>query len=140
VIRRLIEKQFPRSRSALEEVHGWVEGFCQENSLTDKVAFAIDLAIEEIFVNFIEHNSEGTQEIAIALEVNGNALTATVSDFNVRRFDITAVKPPDVDRPLAVRTPGGLGIHFVRQVMDDVRYVYENGTSRVILMINLERT
>jgi anti-sigma regulatory factor (Ser/Thr protein kinase) len=133
------EKRFPRSPGELEALHAWLDEFCRRHSLTDEIAHALSLAVEEIFVNFIEHNTDGVQDIAVALAVTERAITVTISDFDVRRFDITDVKPPDIDKPLSDREPGGLGVHFVKQVMDDVRYEYENGDSRVILVKYRER-
>jgi anti-sigma regulatory factor (Ser/Thr protein kinase) len=57
----------------------------------------------------------------------------SLTDFDVEPFDITKFKPYDAGLPLAERKPGGLGIHLVRAVMDEVTYEYENRCSRITL-------
>ena len=39
----------------------------------------------------------------------------------------TSVPDPDLTLPLEQRTPGGLGIHLMRNVMDRLQYRHEAG-------------
>jgi anti-sigma regulatory factor (Ser/Thr protein kinase) len=47
----------------------------------------------------------------------------------VERFDIRTVPNVDVDRDLKDRKPGGLGIHLLKRMVDDVGYEYVDGRS-----------
>jgi serine/threonine-protein kinase RsbW/sigma-B regulation protein RsbU (phosphoserine phosphatase) len=51
----------------------------------------------------------------------GGRLTVTVADDGIP-FDPLTVAPPDTTLPLADRDVGGLGIHLVRHLVDDIIY------------------
>jgi serine/threonine-protein kinase RsbW len=61
-----------------------------------------------------------------------------VTDFDVEPFDITKAEKVDVDLPLSERKPGGLGIHFVRDMADSVAYDYTDRRSKVTITKKLE--
>ena len=52
---------------------------------------------------------------------NGNGVMAQITDDGVR-FDPLQVPDPDREAPLESRAKGGLGVIFVRNVMDRARY------------------
>jgi len=111
-----------------------LERFGQEAGLHDEVAFRVTLALDEIVSNVIRHGFEdgGEHPITVTVDVTGGTITATVVDDG-RPFDPLQAPPPDLDVPLAVRKPGGLGIHLVKTTMDDVVYT-RDGTRNVLTM------
>ena len=48
-------------------------------------------------------------------------------------FDPLAAPPPDFAVPARGRKPGGLGIHFMRSLMDQVAHVRRDGINRLRL-------
>jgi len=80
------------------------------------------LAVDEAVSNIIVHGYQG-QGGAIEIEVSreGDALVIRIRD-EAAPFDPTIVPPPDVTLPLAQRIPGGLGIHLIRQIMDEMTH------------------
>ena len=46
---------------------------------------------------------------------------------------------PDVDRPIQERRPGGLGIHFIRQLTRDLRFEHVDGTTIVTAVLDVPR-
>jgi serine/threonine-protein kinase RsbW len=59
-------------------------------------------------------------------------LRVTVAD-NAPAFNPLTVSTPNLEEPLGERAVGGLGIHLVRTLMDDVRYRRQNGRNHVRL-------
>ena len=55
------------------------------------------------------------------MELVGIRLTMTIADDGVP-FDPLGAEAPDVDAPLEEREIGGLGIHLVRNLVDDASY------------------
>jgi serine/threonine-protein kinase RsbW len=87
----------------------------------DMIADVI-LATDEAATNVIVHgyqNQPGT--IEIELDRSGDAIVIYMRDQSPP-FDPTSVPPPDVTQPLDERPLGGMGIHLIRQLMDQVTH------------------
>lgn len=85
--------------------------------------FNIELALEEALVNIINYAYEqGEGDVRLTCGVDGrNWFVMEVEDAG-RGFDIRSVPPPDVTKGVEERRVGGLGIHFIRSLMDEVAY------------------
>ena len=69
----------------------------------------------------------------ITIQPDGE-IVATVTDFDAPRFDPTTdAPPPGIERQLEQRMPGGLGIHLVRKMIDEIEYSHQNRTATVTL-------
>ncbi len=115
-----------------------IESFCRERGLGDDVAFDLNLALEELFVNAVKHGGcRGMESAArVRLELVEGGVAVEIADRGAP-FDPTAAPAPDLGTPLAARAAGGLGIHLVRQVMRDVRYARTGGWNRVTMRRHL---
>jgi serine/threonine-protein kinase RsbW len=99
-------------------------------------ALTTDLAVvlDEILSNVVRHGfCDGRQhEISIDLAIEPDLVVLTLEDDGPP-FDPLTYPPPDVDADLDTRALGGLGIHLVRRLMDDVRYERVAERNRVVL-------
>lgn len=102
------------------------------------LVFKVNLALEELVLNVMNYgHDDGLHEIDIKLVSEENSLTIEIVDDG-RPFDPLNDAPiPDVNAELEDRTIGGLGIHFVRKMMDDVRYRREEGKNHLTLVTSL---
>ena len=124
----------PRSLASLEEIARLVEGFFAARAAHARTRYPIELAIEEIFTNMVRHNASGQSDIRIELDTRDGDIIVTVTDFDAPRFDpMTEAPPPAIERQLAQRTPGGLGIHLVKKMIDKIEYSHQNRTATVTL-------
>jgi serine/threonine-protein kinase RsbW len=89
---------------------------------------AIDFAIEELFTNMLKYSLSGTNPVEIAFECDAGGVAVTLVDTDVEPFDVTAAPDADVELPLAQRRPGGLGLHLVRRLVDELSYEYRPAT------------
>ncbi len=89
----------------------------------DADAFQVKLALEELVTNAINYGfDEGqTSELEVALQRQNGDLICELRDHG-RIFNPLDVAEPDVTLDVDHRKVGGLGVFFVRQVMDDVSY------------------
>lgn len=80
----------------------------------------IVLAIDEACQNIIRHAYDGGPDDRIVIEIDreGDRLIFRLIDF-APRIDPETVRPRDLDD---VR-PGGLGTHFIRNVMDETEFL-----------------
>lgn len=124
----------------LSSVASFAADFAREQGVGAAVSYRLDLILEELVTNTIEHGygvDEGT--IEIFLDGDGEKVRLQVRD-RARAYDPFSVPAPDPDAPLEARRPGGLGIHLVRQLAQDCSYERVDGENRVTLCLSLEPT
>jgi serine/threonine-protein kinase RsbW len=111
-----------------------VTRFLEANHASPEVAFAAHLAIEEIVTNTIKYAYRDTldHEIAIRLSLTENTLEIEISDDG-NDFNPFTQPEPDLSLPRQQRQIGGLGIHFVRNMLDAYTYLRRNGRNIVSL-------
>jgi anti-sigma regulatory factor (Ser/Thr protein kinase) len=92
---------------------------------TEEGSGQIALAVDEALCNIIRHGYDRRKDGPIWLRLwplapeNGcGAGVKIVIEDEAKQVDPTAIKSRDLDE---IR-PGGLGVHIIKQVMDDVRY------------------
>lgn len=107
----------------IERVAAAVEAFGAEQKLPDEVVFAVNLSLDEVVTNIISYAYSDAQEhpITVRLTLEGEVLCAEVVDEG-RPFNPLNVPAPDLDAPVDERPIGGLGMHIVREMMDDLHY------------------
>ena len=133
-----MEDKFNRRIEVLEELFDLTSRFARQEHLDDSIRFMLDLVVEELFVNMVKYNSGNPNDILLRLSRAGEKLTITFMDYDVDPFDITKKKAYDVSKPIEERRPGGVGIHLIHQVMDDIKYEYKDRISKITLIKNLE--
>ena len=128
-----MERAFKREIALLESVFEFVSSFADRHDLDETAVFELDLAIEELFVNMVKYNPANSNRITVNLQMDPDRIIATVKDRGSVPFDPTKSRPYDTTTSLQERVPGGLGLHLVRSVMDDISYEYTDGESVVTL-------
>jgi anti-sigma regulatory factor (Ser/Thr protein kinase) len=89
--------------------------------------------MEELFVNMVKYNPDVTTDIEVEMSVGQtNEVTVTLTDNGGVEFDVTAKRPVDIEAPLEERTPGGLGVHLIQNLVDSLQYRYKDGRGKVI--------
>ncbi len=137
---RATNRKFRREIGSLEEVFRVIEAFIKTYNINDRDAYCIKLAAEEIFTNFVKHNEGGSEEIAVSIERFENQVHLVLVDFNVDDFDPPTDVEISVKAELGERKRGGLGLHIVRSMVDELSYDYddENRSMRVSITKVLE--
>lgn len=92
------------------------------------------VVVDEVVANVLRHGRfQGRQpEVEIRLAIQEGALELQFSD-NASPFDPLSVADPALDRPVAARPSGGLGLFLVRSLTDSQRYVRQGGRNVLIL-------
>lgn len=129
-----MQQSFKRDIRSLDEIFEFLDRQITSRSADEAPAYVLRLAVEELFTNMVKYNRGGDPEIGIGVEINGRAFTVTLTDCGGEPFDMTRAKEVDTLRPLEERPIGGLGIHLVRQMVDELRYSYSGrcGTITVV--------
>lgn len=125
-------------RDDLPRVVRAVDRLAAEHHIAAQVVSDMQIALDELLTNIVKYGytDDAEHEIRIRLRVLDDALEATVEDDGVP-FNPLESKAPDTSRPLRERRIGGVGLHFVKNLMSDVRYNRVGNRNRVVLRRNL---
>jgi serine/threonine-protein kinase RsbW len=131
-------RSFPRSASCLPEIFDFIDAFFADAGIGERHRFPIHLAVEEWFTNLVKYSQGGVRDIRLELKREAGRLAVSLTDFDVPKFDIRAVPDVDVTKDVRERKPGGLGVHLLKQMVDDVGYEYVDGRSTTTFFKALE--
>ncbi len=99
----------------------------------------IRLVAEEILVNiFCYAYPERDGDVSLYCHGKNDVFILEIIDRGIP-FNILAAPGPDVQSCLDDRCVGGLGIHFVKQMTTEARYVREKGQNRLTLIFGKYR-
>ena len=132
-----MEKAFERRLDSLGDVFAFLKEASTSMDLDQGMAFSVNMVVEELFTNMIKYGASGDREILIGVEKTDDQLKIKLVDYDSEPFDLTDLDSVDTSAPLNERRPGGLGIHLVKCIMDEVRYEYKNRTTHISLAKNL---
>ncbi len=80
------------------------------------------LAVDELATNIMLHGYRGRPgPIEVTMRATGGDLVVRLRD-QAPHFDPTQVPPPDLSSPIEERPIGGVGLHLVRHMVDELRY------------------
>ena len=109
--------------SELARVSALAGQFAAANRLSSDVVADLHVALDEVLTNIIKYGYTDSRahEIRIQLSIEDGVLVAEIEDDG-RPFDPLILPEPDMKAPLRERRVGGVGIHFVRKLMNEVSY------------------
>lgn len=115
----LLDQVFPATTDALASVRAAVREACQRACCHEESSEQIVLAINEACMNVIQHAyrfSDG-QSFALRLALEDGVLVVRLLDNGAAVMD-DDLRPRELDD----LRPGGLGVRFMRELMDTVAY------------------
>ena len=118
----------------LDRVYELVSRLGRDCGLPAEIVFDLNVVLDELLSNIINYGyaDDAPHEIDVTLSANAALVEVCIEDDGVA-FDPLAAPEPDITLPLAQRPIGGLGLHFVRKLMDDVKYKRENNRNHLFL-------
>lgn len=112
-------------RAAVDAIDPDADEACQDDLVQ---------AVDEAATNVILHGYAGRPGwIDVAVERVGDRLAITLED-EAPPFDPTTVAQPDLSVPPHARTPGGMGVHLIREATDDIRHSPRPGGGNILTM------
>lgn len=124
----------------LATIAEFVTKVAQASGLNEKATFEVQLAVDEACTNIIEHGygEEKNGEIALCCEFAEGDFVVTIRD-NARLFEPDAVPSPDITCSLDKRKKGGLGLYFMRQLMDEVSFHFDAEGNKLTMVKRIRR-
>ena len=110
-------------RENLAALLDFTDGACARAGLQPPDAFAVRLAVEEVCANLIAHGyGDGPPgPVHVRIAPGADAIVVSIAD-RAPPFDPVRAPAPALDADWETRPIGGLGIHLVKQLMDEVKY------------------
>ena len=103
--------------------------------MDEEEVFDVQMAVDEACTNTMQHGYEGREdgELRICCFVEGRDFVVRITDQG-KPFAPDDVVAPDLSKPLEMREAGGLGLFFMRQLMDAVEFrpVPEGGNELIM--------
>lgn len=110
----------------------------------DDAIFQVQLACDEACTNIIEHTyeAEDAGDIQISWEIGQRYFKVIIEDYG-KRFDPGEIPPAPIP-PAPVQLEenddydvkvGGLGVYFMRKLMDKVSFDYVEGSGNILTMV-----
>ncbi len=117
--------------SELEKIREFVFSHAEEYYFSEIDAQKITLAVDEACTNLMRYayNCNFDFLICIDIFISNNEFVVQIIDEG-EPFDPLSVESPDMKKYFAEFRKGGLGIHIMRSVMDDINYQPSQSTER----------
>lgn len=125
---------------ALGELREFIEAAAVQHGLVKDDVFSFKLVVDELCANIIGYGFEGREEpgwISLSFDADAEKARLIIRD-NGMFFSPDQAKRPELEADWKEREIGGLGIYFVKELMDEVSYGRaEQNVNQFILEKNL---
>jgi len=119
----------------IERLAGHVRHFGRENQLPEDLIWEIRLVLEEIVTNIISYGYEDRVDHAIHVDIvnTDQAITLRIRD-DARPFNPIEQPAPELEISIEDRGIGGMGIHIVSEIMDEIGYKREEDSNLLVMI------
>lgn len=131
-------------RNALKELPrlaAQIEAFARAEGIPEAEVPRLQLVLDEALTNSINHGfpDGGAHEIRIAASVADGVVEFRIEDTGIP-FDPTQdAAAPDLNASIEERRIGGLGVHLMRTMMDEMHYQRVDGRNSLVLRNRVAR-
>ena len=127
---------FKNDLSELARVAGAIEAHGKAHGWPAKWVLNLNISLDELITNIVSYAYQDSDEheIRVTLANRNGSLVTVVEDDGIEFDPFTAAPEPDLDASVAERRIGGLGVYFVKTLMDEAIYERLDGRNRITLV------
>jgi anti-sigma regulatory factor (Ser/Thr protein kinase) len=135
-----LEVRILNRQEGMPQAVSMISRFVTENGLAPAMQHDLNVVIDEALNNIISYAYDpgSKDEITIRLRHLQDEIVVQIEDRG-RPFDPLQAVAPDLDGSLRSRKVGGLGVHFMRSLMDSVSYKRIDGKNQLVLTKKIAR-
>lgn len=126
----------------LQRIREFVKDKAVEFGFTESQTFKICLAVDEACSNLIKYafKYDKSKEFCVCINIEIGKFTINISD-STNSFNLLEYDTPDLIEYLQTYKKGGLGIHIIKSVMDEIHYTPAKGNLKenVLTLIKYKR-
>jgi sigma-B regulation protein RsbU (phosphoserine phosphatase) len=106
------------------KVQDGISSLLQSRKIPKKTFQNIKIVVDELISNIIKYayTDEDEHEIEILISLGDNSLQLEISDDGIPFDQVQAAPKIDKDQSIDERQIGGLGIHLVKKLVDEMEY------------------
>lgn len=131
---------FPADTAVLAKIGELTAETSRCAGFNDREINDIQLAVDEACTNTIIHglNQDPANRFQLIFQWRKGEIEILICESG-HPFDITRIKPPNVNVSLENRAIGGLGIYFIRKLMDKLEYSVDEKGRKTFRMVKRRR-
>ena len=135
VIERTFTLKVPSSTENLAMIREFLNGVLAQTGLDQSDINKLELAVDEACSNVMEHayGHDATKEVVVRVIFDEEEVRVNIIDTG-RGFDPQSIPQADLERLVAERRSGGLGLRLMKSLVDEVRYEFEPGQKNELHM------
>lgn len=120
----------------LERISAAVEELAESEDWSPSLTFRVNLVLEEFGINVINYAHEGgVHDFEITLLSEPETLTIEITDDGIPFNPLEDKPTPDTMAPMNERPIGGLGLHLVRTMTEEMRYERQDSRNHSTLVM-----
>lgn len=130
-----LETTITNDVSELERLANQVDAFIDKHELPEKLAFNLNVCLDELITNIISYGYDDDQphDIVVKFSYDGVEFVTEIED-DAKEFNPFIEAPePDLELDVEDRPIGGLGVFLVKEFMDTMDYRHEAGRNTTTL-------
>ena len=135
----VIAVELKNQLSEIERLARIVDDFGRRHQIEAQIIYNMKLALDEILTNIISYAYDDAREhiIVVRLSLDQEKWTVEVEDDG-RPFNPLNAPEPDTKQLLGERPIGGLGIHLVRKLIDELEYRRLNDRNILVMRLKVK--
>jgi serine/threonine-protein kinase RsbW len=129
------KKKYPSNPELLPEIEDYILDTLSEIEFTEEKQNNLELAVAEASANSILHGNKCdiNKEVTIIISISEDKIIISFQDEG-EGFDPDAV--PDPTKPENILRGSGRGIHIMKSLVDDLKYIFKENSTELILTFN----
>lgn len=129
------EKIYQSDPDLLPEIEDYILNTLSEVKFSEDQRNNIELAVAEASANSIIHGNkcDKNKNVIVKISISDENITISFQDEGTG-FDPYAV--PDPTKPENILRGSGRGIHIMRSLVDDLKYIFEENSTKLVLIFN----
>ena len=134
----LLEHSLPSQVDEVPKLAAMVDAVLSDRP---DLAFVVNLCLEELITNTVQYGLKGIPDrlIHVRLSTSDDWLEILLKD-DAPQFDPFSEAPlPDLQLDVDERPVGGLGVHLVKEMMDEARAYYDGSGNLIVLLKTLRK-
>ena len=119
----------------LAKIADFISQAAAQAKLDEGAAYNIQMAVDEACTNIIEHSygGEGRGQLRLSYSIKADGLQVIIFDQG-SPFDPDRVPELDITASLADRTPGGMGLFFMRRLVDTIEFKFDTPQGNQLIL------